>query len=272
MGDLCAQSIIRHFRVRSDLYSMMQEAMLRAPFCFSPIEWLREGGLMAAAVKTNMYKTIRAVRDCQAVECNRLLRAKPGIRLITRAFVQQRLTAEQLRAYDGWSGYQTIVDHINQIPRWGCNRPHKTRNLLVVGRPGIGKTALALQIQRHVAVYYKDVSNWFPSYRPGVYGMVLWNEFSLRGLAYPKLLNYLEGVKMDLQYKGGSVLKTDNQLIYMTSNLSLHAHIFDRFVSVANRERAVRNIPARVTQVIVPAARDLFILLKLVCPNAAVAQ
>ena len=265
LGDLDTETVVMKARVRSDLYTMMQSAMLKAPFDFNPHEWLMAQGLTAEAVKTNVYKVIRMVKDRQAVECNRLLRAKPGIRQITRELIESRLSADELRKYDSWAGYQTIVDHINQIPLYGGRRPHKSKNLLVVGRPDTGKTSLALQIERHVAVYYKDVSNWFPSYRPDVYDMVLWNEFSLRGLAYPKLLNYLEGAKMDLEYKGGSVLKTDNQLVYMTSNLSLCDHIRERFKSAVNRSRAMRNLPARLTEVTIPDGYDLFVLKKLIC-------
>lgn len=264
LGNLDTSRVVMQSRVKSELYTMMQQAMLKQPFQFDVHAWLHSNDLNRAAVKTNVYKAIRMLRDKQAAKCNRLLELRPGILQITPELIQRRLTAAELHVYRSWPGYQIIVDHINQIPRWGCHRPHKTRNLLVVGRPDTGKTRLALQIQLHTAVYYKDVSNWFPSYRSGVYRMVLWNEFSLRGLAYPKLLNYLEGAKMDLQYKGGSVLKTDNQLVYMTSNMSLQRHICGRFKSAENRELSRRNLRARVTEVVIPEGYDLFLLLKLI--------
>ena len=264
LGNLDAARVVKQSRVKSELYTMMRDAMMRDPFGFDPIEWLASQGLDAAAVRTNVYKTIRLVRDLQSRECNRRLAMRPGIRQITPGLVRERLTPDELAGYHAWPGYQTIVDHLNQISRWGCRRPHKTPNLLVVGRPNTGKTRLALEIERHTAVYYKDVSNWFPSYRSGVYRMVLWNEFSLRGLAYPKLLNYLEGAKMDLEYKGGSVLRTDNQLVYMTSNMSLEAHICGRFRSADNRALARHNLRARMTEVTIPEGYDLFLLLKLI--------
>ena len=267
LGNLDAARVVRQSRVKSELYTMMQRAMLLDPFGFDAHAWLHENDLNRAAVHTNVYKAIRMCRDKQSAECNRRLAMRPGIRQITPGLIRGRLTPDELARYHSWPGYARIVAHINQIPRWGCRRPHKTRNLLVVGRPNTGKTRLALEIERHTAVYYKDVSNWFPSYRSGVYRMVLWNEFSLRGLAYPKLLNYLEGAKMDLEYKGGSVLRTDNQLVYMTSNMSLEAHICGRFKSGQNRQLARRNLRARMTEVTIPEGYDLFLLLKLIIPN-----
>ena len=264
LGNVCTRQIVAESRVKTELYAMMEEAMLRDPFKFDVHLWLHENDLNRAAIRTNVYKAIRMCRDKQAAECNRRLVLRPGIRQITAELVRERLTPDELRRYRAWPGYQTIVDHINQIPRWGCHRPHKTPNLLVVGRPNTGKTRLALEVERHTAVYYKDVSNWFPAYRPGVYRMVLWNEFSLRGLAYPKLLNYLEGTKMDLEYKGGSVLRTDNPFVYMTSNMSLDEHICGRFKSASNRTLARRNLAARITEVVIPEGRDLFLLLKLI--------
>ena len=264
LGNLDTAAVIAESRVKTDLYVMMQAAMLRDPFKFEPINWLASTGLMASAARTNVYKTIRLIKDLQSRECNRLITSRPGFRVITPQLIAQRLSASQLELFRSWPGYQTIVDHINQIPEHGFNRPHKMKNLLVVGRPNTGKTRLALEIERCTAVYYKDVSNWFPAYRPDVYKMVLWNEFTLRGLAYPKLLNYLEGAKMDLQYKGGSVLKTDNQLVYMTSNMRLNAHICARFSSDTNRKLARANLRARITEVMIPDGLDLFLLLKLI--------
>ena len=264
LGNLDTARVITQSRVKTQLYVMMQAAMLKDPFEFHPIDWLINNNLMASASRTNVYKTIRLVKDRQNRECNRQLTERPGFREITPQLIAQCLTAQQLETYRSWPGYQVIVDHLNQICQYRCQRPHKMPHLLIVGRPNTGKTRLALQIEKCLAVYYKGVSNWFPAYRSGVYPMVLWNEFNLKSMPYPDLLNFLEGAKMDLQYKGGSVLKTDNQLIYMTSNMSLDMHIRARFSSLANRELARANLRARITEVVIPDNVDLFVLLKLV--------
>ena len=266
LGNLVVSRVLDRARVRTDLYEMMRAAMLQRPFKFDGVAWLRDRDLDVEAVRTNVFKTLRAIRLIQSDECNRRLRLKPGIREITADFIRERLTASEFETYQSWQGYQIIVDHLNQIPCWGGRRLHKTRNLLVVGRPDTGKTRLALEVEKHTAVYYKDVSNWFPAYTPDTYGLILWNEFGLRGLKYPKLLNFLEGTKMDLEYKGGSVLKTDNPLIYMTSNLRLSEHILSRFRTPELRAHAARNLSARVTEVVIPGHLDLFLLLKLIAP------
>lgn len=250
---------------KQGLYRVLYRAMIKKPFKFNPDIYIVNNKLGSTIIKTAWQNVINRIKKDQSVICNNVLKEKSGIREITREFIENTLSKAQLKVYDSWTGYQTIVDHLNQIPKYGFHRPHKTKNLLVVGRPNTGKTTLALEIERHTAVYYKDVSNWFPSYIPDVYRMILWNEFSLKGLKYPKLLNLLEGTKLDLEYKGGSVLKTDNQLIYMNSNLTLEDHIAIKFKSTYNRMQADKNLRARITEVIIPPHLDLFILLKLIC-------
>ena len=264
LGNLNTARVITQSRVKTELYEMMQAAMLKDPFKYQPITWLFNNKLMASAARTNVYKTIRLIKDLQKYECNRRLIERSGFQVITPQLIAQCLTAQQLEMYRSWPGYQVIVDHLNQICQYRCQRPHKMPHLLIVGRPNTGKTRLALEIERCTAVYYKGVSNWFPAYRPGVYPMVLWNEFNLRSMPYPDLLNFLQGAKMDLQYKGGSVLKTDNQLVYMTSNMRLNAHICGRFSSEQNRKLARANLGARITEVVIPDNLDLFVLLKLI--------
>jgi len=253
-------------QVKDDLYALMEQAMLKCPFKFTCHQWLDANDLYRAAAKTNLYKSIRMVKDRQQVVCNKILVAKPGIRLITRAHVIECLPPAELAMYDSWAGYQTIMNHLNHIPRYGCNRPHKTLNLLIVGRPNTGKTALALMVKKHCAVYPKGVTTWFPSYRSGVYSMTLWNEFTLGGMPFSDILNFLEGNVMDLQYKGGMTRKDDNQLVYMTSNWSLEEHICKKFKLEPDRAHARLNLRARIEEVIIPASLNLFLLLRLIAP------
>lgn len=249
---------------KEGLYELLEQAMLKDPFKFESHRYLNRHNLHRNIVKLPWTNVLSALKKKQHVVCNNILRDKPGIRLITPELIRERLSDAEFQEYHSWSGYQTIVDHINQIPRYGCRRPHKTKNLFICGPPDTGKTSLALAIERHCSVYYKGVSKWFPSYEPDVYQMILWNEFSLKGMKYSKVLNLLEGAKMDMEYKGGSVLKTDNQLVYMNSNLTLEDHIRGKFRSVYNRLQAHRNLRARVTEVCLTEGRSLFILLKLI--------
>ena len=260
-------------RVKSELYEMMKHAMLKKPFKFNPHQWLRDNELDSAAVKTNMYKTIRAVKDQQNLECNRRLATRPGIKLITRELIATTLAPAELKIYRSWTGYQTIVDYINQIPRYGFKKPHKSqsvvaheyKNLYICGRPGIGKTALAMQLQKHCAVYPLGTrGGWFPAFQSEIYKLLVWDEFSLSVYPYPDLLKLLEGRPMKLPQKGGHVQRADNQLIIMSSNLTLTQHIHRRFYRVDDRSTAELNLRERVTEVIIPHDLNLFVLLKLV--------
>ena len=93
---------------------------------------------------------------------------------------------------------------------------------------------------------------------------MVWDEFNLRTLPYGNLLKLMQGRPMQLPQKGGHAKRADNQLIYMTSNLSLQQHICARFRSEANREHARLNLRARIKEVRVPENHALFILLRLI--------
>lgn len=266
LGNLDTRKTLRISRVKTELYDMMQQAMLRQPFTFDAVAWLANNGLMSAAVRTNMFKIIRAIKARQNQECNRRLQNKPGIREITPQLIRQTLSKQQYQLFKSWPGYQRIVEHINLMTQHRWARPHKTRNLFVVGRPNTGKTTLGKHIARHCSTYPVGVDRWFPEYKAGVYHMLIWNEFNLRVYRYDNLLKLLEGEPMKLPVKGGHVTKHDNPLIYMTSNMDLHGHICSRFKSSINRNLALSNLSARIEQIIIPANLDLFLMLKLIMP------
>ena len=265
IGNLDAARTVMQSRVKTELYSMMEAAMLERPFKFNAIEWLADSGLMAAAVRTNMYKTIRAVRDRQSMECNRRLAMRPGIRQITPELIRERLTPEELRTYHSWPGYGEIVAHLNQISRWGCRRPHKTSNLYLCGPPNTGKSTLLRRVAEHCPTYPLGTrGGWFPHFQSGVYTMLVWDEFDLRTYRYTDLLKLLEGAPMKLPQKGGHVERADNQLIACTSNLRLSEHISMRFRTPENRAHSRANLGVRFTEVTIPDGLDLFLLLKLI--------
>ena len=273
LGDLDTARVVAESRVKTDLYSMMEAAMLQRPFEFDPIAWLADSSLMAAASRTNVYKTIRLVKDRQNLECNRRLTRLPGFMPITRELIQARLSPDELALYDSWPGYGVIVAHLNQIPRWGCRRPHKTSNLFLYGPPNTGKSTLICAVSRWVATYPLGIKGgWWPEYMTGVYGLLSWDEFSLRIYSYPDLLKLLEGAPMKLPQKGGHVGRDDNQLTIATSNLSIRQHVESRFGSASNRAHSLANLGARFAEVRVPADRPLFLLLKLISPMPPVSR
>jgi len=252
--------------IQKEPYKLLQEAMLKDPLGFKPHQWLADNNLTVAISKTNWTKAISLVKKQQQVEANRLLRARIGIKEINSQLIEKSLTSDELIEYRSWDGYQKIVDLLNDVPRYGYNRPHKLKNLMLVGRPNIGKTLLARKIRQYVAVYSFGVENWFPHYDNWVYPMILWNQFYLRAMPYGQLLNVLEGQPTDLPYKGGSILKRDNQLMFITSNMTLEQHINSRFRLEQARALARANLRARIEQIQVPQDRDLFLLLKLIQP------
>lgn len=253
--------------IQKDPYRLLQQAMLQDPHTFEPHKWLADNNLTVAISKTNWSKAISLVKKQQQVEANRKLRDKCGMKEITRELIESSLSSDELKAYDSWDGFQKIVDYLNQIPKYGFNKPHKLKNLLLVGRPNIGKTVLARKIRDYVAVYSFGVTNWYPRYQNWVYPMILWNQLYLRAMPYGQLLNVLEGEPTDLHYKGGSTLKRDNQLIYMTSNMNLEQHICSRFKTEDSRALSRANLRARIEQIQVPENLNLFLLLKLILPK-----
>lgn len=253
-------------RIEREPFALLSEAMQADPLNFRPWQWIEDNGLQEAASRGNWPKAMSQLRKRQQVLANRLLRSRVGIKQITRQLIEATLSPQELALYDSWPGYQVVVDHLNQVPLYGFQRPHKLKNLFVVGRPNIGKTLLAREIRRWVAVYSFGVDNWFPSYENHVYPMILWNQFYLRAMPYGQLLNILEGEPTDLPYKGGSILKRDNQLVYITSNMTLEQHICSRFKDPVARDLARANLAARITQLQVPPQHDLFLILRLIQP------
>lgn len=253
-------------RIEREPFALLSEAMQADPVNFKPWQWIEDNNLQVAASRGNWPKAISQLRKRQQVLANRLLRSRVGIKQITRQLIEATLSPQELALYDSWDGYSVIVDHLNQVPLHGFQRPHKLKNLMLVGRPNIGKTLLARELRRWVAVYSFGVDNWFPHYENWVYPMILWNQFYLRAMPYGQLLNVLQGEPTDLPYKGGSTLKRDNQLIYITSNMTLQQHICSRFRDPVARDLARANLGARITEVQVPPQRDLFLLLRLIQP------
>ena len=264
LTNIDTRQVLAEARVRSDLYGMMHEAMLEDPFNFNCHEWIHRQRLSTSAVKTTVFKNIRMLKQQQRVVCHELLSLKPGIPTITRMHIQARLTGDELALYDSWQGYQTIVDHINHIPKWGFKRPHKSPNLFVTGRPNTGKTTLGRRLSESCPSYPLGTrGGWFPSYASGVYTLLRWDEFNLSTLPYSDMLKLLQGEAMKLPQKGGHVERADNQLVYMTSNLTLDNIICARFKTETYRTVSRANLKPRITEVQIPAHLDLFVLLKL---------
>ena len=249
--------------LKNDPYLYLQKQMLKDPLHFNLEQYVRINNLDPYISSWSSIKT--KLKDMQTAAANLKLKSKPGFKFISRGLIQSQLTLQQLKTFDSWKGYQIIVDYLNQIITHGCLRPFKSRQLFLVGPPNTGKTSLVRQVQKYCAVYHMDVSTWFPNYRDGVYKLIFWDQFKLKGgMSHTDLLKFLQGSPMDLQYKGGSSLRQDNQLIVMTSNMTLQQHIDFKFKDQKQRALAKDNLRARIQQIIIPKDFTLFLFYKLI--------
>ena len=232
------------------------------------------------------YGTVRLICQRDAVSViNARYEKKVGIAFIDRALVESSLTEQELKIYDSWSGYQTIVDALNfntivfTDPRYldstykKPRRPIKSFNLLITGPANVGKTSLfdpwspeSNTLRTYCSVYGMS-KEWFPSYKSFVYQLVYWDEMTFTGHSYPLLLQFLGGSICDLPVKGSNVLRFDNPLLIGSSNLTLYELIDAKFYRKKDREMAYHNMEARVKNVVIPEGYTLFLLQKLFHPR-----
>ena len=254
-------------------YRCLELQMLKDPLDFNLQQYVRKNDL--AQYLTNWSNIKTKLKDMQVAAANLKLRSKSGFKYIDRALIEANLNSHQLHLYDSWPGYQTIVNYLNQIVTYGYKRPMKTLNLLITGAPNTGKTSLFLQdlnrtyncVQAYVAIYPMGTRTWWPNYKPQVYKLIYWNQAKLTSYSYDTILKVLEGSQVDLPYKGGSVLKYDNPLVIMSSNLTLNQMIQQKFgYNPSYVQMARKNLAVRIQNVIVPHGYNLFLLQKLLTP------
>ena len=239
--------------------------MKEDPFKFRFWNFIYEFELESHLLKFNLQKIEKIVKKIQQQHCRKVLQLKSGIPLITPELIRKTLTPTQYTQYKSWPKYDVIITYINQIVKWGWNRPHKTRNLYLVGPTNTGKTTLLNTLEKHVSTYNLGIKGgWFPGYDSRAFKLLRWDEFNLSTYKYSDLLRLLEGIPMKLPVKGGHVIRGDNQLIIMNSNLKLKQHIEMKFRKPHLVKQAVSNLSTRITQIVVPKNKNLFLLLPLI--------
>ena len=271
--DIVQERRVARAKDSSSLYQFLQEEMKKDPFNFDPISYCVAHNLDKEIYKANYSKALTLLKKVQQAQCNRLLSTKPGYKYIDRALIQQKLTPDQLKTYDSWPGYQTIVDYLNQVPRYRFRRPAKTMNLLITGPKSTGKSALVWQtyieppfnpLNAHISVYPMGMKDWFPEYKSEVYDLIYWNQAKLTSYSYDTILQLLDGSPVMLPAKGGGHKKVDNPLVFMTSNMTLDQMIHQKFkYDLSYKQMAKKNLRVRIQNVIIPDGLTLFLLQKL---------
>jgi hypothetical protein len=260
-------------QLTKDPFAYLYARMKEDPLHFNLQQYCHQHQLFTHIKGWSSIKT--KLKDAQLAAANFALKSRSGIRHIDRRLIQQRLSPAQLTTYDGWQGYQVIVDHLNQMSQYGYRRPLKTSNLLITGSPDTGKTSLFqsdlarshVSVQDYASVYPMGTRTWWPNYQSEVFQLIFWNEAKLTSYSYDVILKVLEGSKVDLPYKGGHTLKYDNPLVIMTSNMTLDQLITQKFPhDEVFQDLARCNLAVRIRCVTIPPTNTLFLLQRLILP------
>ena len=256
---------------KADPYSYLYDRMKQDPLHFNLQQYVQKNQLSKYISNWSSIKV--KLKDMQVAAANLKLRSKRGFKFINRALIEANLNSQQLKAYDSWSGYQTIVDKLNQMILYKGRRDPKTLNLLITGAPNTGKSALVWHpnphgpynpISKYCSIYPIGMTTWFPKYQSDVYDCIYWNQAKLTSYSYDTILKLLDGSPLDLANKGSISRKVDNPLIIMTSNLTLQQMILQKFRTNPDFQAIARkNLAVRVHNVVVPQGYNLFLLQKL---------
>ena len=267
----------------SSLYQLLQEQMLKDPFNFDVYQYCAAHNIDKHMYKAHYSKAVSLISKMREVYCNKSLFQKPGFKFISRAHIQSILSPTELNIYDSWPGYQTIVDHLNQIHQYRFRRPSKTMNLLITGPKSTGKSALIWQqylessnfnpLNSYCSVYPMGMKDWFPHYKSQIYDVIYWNQAKLTSYSYDVILQLLDGSPVMLPAKGGGHKKVDNPLVIMTSNMTLDQMIKQKFrYNRPYQLMSKQNLSVRITNVVIPPGYNLFLLQKLLVSKAGLCR
>lgn len=255
--------------IKKDPFRYFQLIMRQDPYNFDLSYYTQKYDLIHQIPNWSSIKT--KLNDSQSAARALVQQRKSGIHTITRQLIQQRLTPQELAIFDEYPCFQTIVDHLNQIPKYGPNRPHKTLNLFIYGPKGIGKTSFINQGPTNLAqlVPHYDINlqnKYLNRYYNSVYGFISWNEFKYTDFSPTWVLKLLEGLDLQIPIRYSSNVKRDNPLVIATSNMSLTEHIQRRFKDQPSLIAMAKSnlLNQRIVQIHVPV--PMFFMQKLLVP------
>ena len=152
------------------------------------------------------------------------------LRWIDRDLIQKRLTPEELLLFDSDPQFQTFVDYINKIKKFGSEQILKNCCLSLVSAPSTGKSTLLLKLAEHYNNYNFPMDGWHRGpYNNHIHSMWTWNEWDIGTVPWGDLLLLLEGFETDLRIKGSKTVKLDRPMLFLVSNETYEQHYNKRF-------------------------------------------
>ena len=253
--------------IKADPYGFLEDKVRKDPYNFDLAQYTQEHQLSKHIPSWNAIKS--KLLDIRAAMIARLQLTKPGIKEITPDLIRERLTQNQLETFYRYPCFQTIVDHINQIPKYGPARPHKTKNIFITGPKDTGKTAFATQLGKLVGHYNLKYQNkYLNRYSNNKYGFIVWNQVKLTDFSHNWILQFLQGIQVAIPMRYNACKKNDNPLVYMTSNLTLDKHLRNRYKENPDLyHHSTQNLGARITAVEIPV--PMFFMQKLLVKREA---
>ena len=256
-------------QIKKDPFAYFHQEMKKDPYNFDLAYYAQKYNLMKQISGWSAIKS--KLTDSQSAARALLQHSKSGIKQITQELINQKLTPEEKRTFYHYPCFKTIIDHINQIPKYGSHRPHKTLNLYIWGPKGIGKSSFINEghtnLSQMVPHYDIRIQNkYLNRYYNNVYGFISWNQFKYTDFSPNWILLLLEGANLQIPIRYSSNVKRDNPLIIATSNISLKQHIQRRFKDQPKLISLAKSnlINERITEVYVPV--HMFFLQKLLVP------
>ena len=172
----------------------------------------------------------RFVNDVETIRANPSRGLAQQLRWISRELIKTRLTPEELAIFDSDPQFQTLVDYINKVKKFGSRQIHKECCLSIVSAPSTGKTTLLLKLAEHYNNYDFPFDGWHAKrYRNDFYSMWTWNEWSFHNVSMEDMLTLTEGLKTDLRVKGSKTFKADRPMLFLLDNESWKCKYERRF-------------------------------------------